>query len=97
VFLEFLAKPTQQYIESSVDQEFCQTAWLESCKSWDRPMWLSWQAEVGLRGERWWSLNLARLHGWKDRLPDAIEVGADLHGHYHKLKLDSGVKSDEAL
>jgi len=50
--LEFLAKPAQQYIESSVYKEFCQTAWLESCRSWDRPMWLPWQAEVGLGSEK---------------------------------------------
>lgn len=50
--LEFLAKPAQQYIESSVDKEFCQIAWLESCRSWDRLMWSPWQAEVGLRGEK---------------------------------------------
>ena len=35
--------------------------------------------------------SFARLHGWK-----AAEVGTDLCGRHGKLKLDSGVKSDEA-
>jgi len=38
------------------------------------------------------------LPDWLERpgAPEAIEVGADLRGHYDKLRLDSGVKSDEA-
>ena len=38
------------------------------------------------------------LPDWLERpgAPEAIEVGADLRGRYDKLRLDSGVKSDEA-
>ena len=38
------------------------------------------------------------LPDWLERpgAPEAVEVGADLRGRYDKLKLASGVKSDEA-